>query len=170
MLNFCLIQLLPWSLGLIERVDVALSRTLFWYFGHALVYFWLLPAYMVWYVIIPKVIGGKIFSDSLARLSFMLFLLFSIPVGIHHQLTEHSIDGTWKFIQVVLTFAVIVPSLMTAFSMFAMFELRGRELGGKDYLVGLKITLEGCSFLRTIYRYGVIYSGVQAVLSMPLIK
>lgn len=126
-----LIQLLPWSLGLIERVDVALSRTLFWYFGHALVYFWLLPAYMVWYVIIPKVIGGKIFSDSLARLSFMLFLLFSIPVGIHHQLTEPGIDGTWKFIQVVLTFAVIVPSLMTAFSMFAMFELRGRELGGK---------------------------------------
>ncbi len=27
-----LFQLLPWSLGLIERVDVLLSRTLFWYF------------------------------------------------------------------------------------------------------------------------------------------
>ncbi|MBG9453970.1 cytochrome C [Lysinibacillus sphaericus] len=133
-----LFQLLPWSLGFIERVDVALSRTLFWYFGHALVYFWLLPAYMVWYVIIPKVIGGKIFSDSLARLSFMLFLIFSVPVGIHHQLTEPGIDSTWKFIQVVLTFAVIVPSLMTAFSMFAMFELRGRELGGKGLFGWLK--------------------------------
>lgn len=126
-----LLQLLPWSLGLIERVDVAITRTLFWYFGHALVYFWLLPAYMAWYVVIPKVIGGKIFSDSLARLSFILFLLFSIPVGIHHQLTEPGITEFWKFLQVVLTFMVIIPSLMTAFSMFATFELRGRELGGK---------------------------------------
>jgi len=126
-----LTQLLPWSLGLIERVDVLLSRTLFWYFGHALVYFWLLPAYMVWYVVIPKVIGGKVFSDSLARLSFMLFLIFSVPVGLHHQLTEPGIDTTWKFIQVILTMAVVVPSLMTAFSLFATFELRGRELGGK---------------------------------------
>lgn len=126
-----LFQLLPWSMGLIERVDVLLTRTLFWYFGHALVYFWLLPAYMVWYVVIPKVIGAKLFSDTLARLSFILFLLFSVPVGLHHQLTEPGIDPTWKFIQVVLTFAVVVPSLMTAFTLFATFETRGRELGGR---------------------------------------
>ena len=126
-----LVQLLPWALGLIDRVNVLLTRTLFWYFGHALVYFWLLPAYMAWYAIVPKIIGAKIFSDSLARLSFILFLLFSFPVGIHHQLTEPGIDGFWKFIQVVLTFFVVIPSLMTAFSMFATFELRGRELGFK---------------------------------------
>ncbi|WP_277585386.1 b(o/a)3-type cytochrome-c oxidase subunit 1 [Psychrobacillus antarcticus] len=124
-------QLIPWSLGWVDKVDVLLSRTLFWYFGHPLVYFWLLPAYMVWYVIIPKIIGGKIFSDALARLSFMLFLLFSIPVGFHHQLTEPGIDSFWKFLQVILTMMVVIPSLLTAFSMFASFELRGRQLGGK---------------------------------------
>ena len=126
-----LFLLLPWSLGIVDRVDVLLTRTLFWYFGHALVYFWLLPAYMAWYVVVPKVIGAKLFSDSLARMSFMLFLLFSFPVGLHHQLTEPGIDGLWKFIQVVLTFFVVIPSLMTAFSIFATFELRGRELGAK---------------------------------------
>lgn len=105
-----LFQLLPWSLGLVDTVNVLVSRTLFWYFGHPLVYFWLLPAYMAWYVIIPKIIGGKIFSDSLARLVFILFLLFSIPVGFHHQLTEPGIDASWKFVQVVLTFMVIIPS------------------------------------------------------------
>lgn len=126
-----LFQLIPWSMGLVERVDVLLSRTLFWYFGHALVYFWLLPAYMVWYVVIPKVIGGKVFSESLAKLSFMLFLILSVPVGLHHQYVEPGIDPLWKFIQAVLTFFVVVPSLMTAFAMFATFELRGRELGSK---------------------------------------
>ncbi|AIE60488.1 b(o/a)3-type cytochrome-c oxidase subunit 1 [Bacillus methanolicus] len=124
-----LTQLLPWSLGLIDTVNVLLTRTLFWYFGHPLVYFWLLPAYMAWYVVIPKVIGGKIFSDSLARLSFILLLLFSIPVGFHHQLVEPGIDPGWKFLQVILTFLVTIPSLMTAFSLFATFENFGRSKG-----------------------------------------
>lgn len=124
-----LFQILPWSLGLVDSINVLLSRTLFWYFGHPLVYFWLLPAYMCWYVVIPKVIGGKIFSDSLARMSFILFLLFSIPVGLHHQLLEPGIDPAWKFLQVVLTFLVVIPSLMTAFSLFATFEQYGRSKG-----------------------------------------
>ncbi len=125
---------IPWSLGLVETINVSLSRTLFWYFGHALVYFWLLPAYMVWYAVLPKVIGTLGFSDNLARMSFMLFLFFSIPVGIHHQLTEPGIDAFWKSVQVVLTFMVIIPSLMTAFSMFAVFETYGRQKGAKGLL------------------------------------
>src|SRR5699024_3788516 len=126
-----LLQFIPWSFGFADTIDVLVSRTLFWYFGHPLVYFWLLPAYMAWYAIIPKIIGGKMFSDSLARLSFILLLLFSIPVGFHHQLTEPGIDPFWKYLQVILTFLVVIPSLMTAFSLFATFEMRGRELGAK---------------------------------------
>jgi cytochrome c oxidase subunit I len=133
-----LIQLLPWSLGLVETVNVGVSRTLFWYFGHPLVYFWLLPAYMGWYVVIPKVIGAKIFSDSLARMSFILFLLFSIPVGFHHQLMEPGIDAAWKFLQVILTFLVVIPSLMTAFSLFATFEGFGRSKGATGLFGWLK--------------------------------
>src|SRR5690625_268967 len=124
-------QMIPWALGYVETVNVLLSRTLFWYFGHPLVYFWLLPAYMMWYAIMPKIIGGKIFSDSLARFTFILLLIFSIPVGFHHQLTEPGIDPFWKYIQVILTMVVVVPSMMTAFSLFATFEARGRELGAK---------------------------------------
>ncbi len=126
-----LIQIIPWSLGFGDRINVLVSRTLFWYFGHPLVYFWLLPAYAIWYVSIPKIIGGKIFSDSLARLSFFLFLLFSFPVGFHHQLVEPGISAFWKFIQNILTFSVVIPSLMTAFTMFATFEMYGRWKGAK---------------------------------------
>ncbi|MDO3675985.1 b(o/a)3-type cytochrome-c oxidase subunit 1 [Paenibacillus ehimensis] len=133
-----LFQLIPWSLGWVDTVNVVLSRTLFWYFGHPLVYFWLLPAYMCWYVVIPKVIGGKMFSDALARLSFIMFLLFSIPVGFHHQLMEPGISNVWKFVQVVLTFMVVIPSLMTAFSLFATFEMHGRSVGAKGLFGWLK--------------------------------
>lgn len=123
-------QYIPWAFGWVDTINVELSRSLFWYFGHPLVYFWLLPAYIAWYTIVPKIIGTKVFSDSLARFSFVLFILFSIPVGFHHQLTEPGISSFWKFLQVVLTFMVIVPSLMTAFSMFAAFEISGRKKGG----------------------------------------
>lgn len=126
-----LFQYIPWAFGWVDTINVELSRALFWYFGHPLVYFWLLPAYMAWYVVVPKIIGVPVFSDSLARLAFMLFILFSIPVGFHHQLMEPGISSFWKFFQVVLTFMVIIPSLMTAFSMFANFERAGRKNGGK---------------------------------------
>lgn len=124
-----LFQYIPWAFGWTDTINVELSRSLFWYFGHPLVYFWLLPAYIAWYVIVPKILGVKVFSDSLARLAFVLFILFSIPVGFHHQLTEPGISNFWKFLQVVLTFMVIIPSLMTAFTMFANFEISGRKKG-----------------------------------------
>ena len=126
-----LFQYIPWAFGMVDTINVELSRSLFWYFGHPLVYFWLLPAYMAWYVVVPKLLGVKVFSDSLARLAFLLFILFSIPVGFHHQLTEPGISNFWKFLQVCLTFMVIIPSLMTAFTMFANFEISGRKKGAK---------------------------------------
>ncbi|HLS23770.1 MAG TPA: b(o/a)3-type cytochrome-c oxidase subunit 1 [Pseudogracilibacillus sp.] len=122
---------IPWAFEFVPRINVALTRTLFWYFGHALVYFWLLPAYIYWYVNIPQIIGGKIFSSSLPRLTFILLILFSVPVGIHHQLNEPGILSFFKFLQVVLTMAVVVPTLITAFSILATFELTGRSRGGK---------------------------------------
>src|SRR5699024_1752560 len=101
-------------------------------------YFWLLPAYMMWYAMMPKIIGGKIFSDSLARFTFILLLLFSILLAFHHQLTEPRIDPFLKYIQVILTMVVVVLSMMTAFSMFATCASRGRELGAKGLFGWLK--------------------------------
>ncbi|MDF2680627.1 MAG: cytochrome [Brevibacillus sp.] len=123
-------QLIPWSLGISPTINIMLSRTLFWFFGHPLVYFWLMPAYIAWYVCVPRIIGGHVFSDSLSRLAFILLLLFSIPVGFHHQLMEPGISAGWKMIHVTLTLIVVIPSLMTAFSMFAIFETTGRKKGG----------------------------------------
>lgn len=124
-----LLQLIPWSLGWTDTINVLLSRTLFWFFGHPLVYFWLMPAYTAWYLVMPKLIGGRVFSDNLARLSFMLLIVFSVPVGLHHQLMEPGVDNGWKLLQVGLTFAVVIPSLVTAFSLWASMELAGRERG-----------------------------------------
>lgn len=129
-----LTMLLPWSLGLIEGADPQLARTYFWFTGHPLVYFWLLPAYVSWYAMMPKQAGGKLFSDSLARFAFWLFLLLSVPLGFHHQYVDPGVPAGWKFLHAVLTYSVFLPSMLTAFTVIASLEYAGRKRGGKGLL------------------------------------
>lgn len=126
--------LTPWTLGWVEKTDPLLTRTLFWFTGHAIVYAWLLPAYVSWYALVPRQAGGKIVSDSLTRFIFILFLLLSIPTGFHHQYTDPGISTTMKGIHAVLTFGVFFPSLATAFSVMASLEMGGRKHGGRGLL------------------------------------
>lgn len=128
-----LFLLLPGALGWTSGTDPLLSRSLFWYFGHPLVYFWLLPAYLSWYGMLPAQTGGKMFSESLARLVFWLFLILSVPVGFHHQYTDPGIPQIWKFIHTTLTFSLAFPSLITAFTVTASLEIGARARGGKGY-------------------------------------
>jgi cytochrome c oxidase subunit 1 len=106
-------------------------RTLFWYFGHPVVYFWLMPAYFVWYTILPKLSGGRLFSDPLARVVFVLFLILSTPVGFHHQYLDPGIPEGFKFVAMTNTMFLLLPSLLTAFTVVASIEHGARQRGGK---------------------------------------
>lgn len=126
--------LIPWSFGWVATVNVPLARMLFWFFGHPLVYFWLLPAYVMYYTMLPKLAGGKLYSDFAGRLTFMWLLLYSCPVGIHHQFTEPGISTTWKFVHAFFTMLVAVPSFATAFALAASMEHGARANGGRGLL------------------------------------
>jgi cytochrome c oxidase subunit 1 len=133
-----LFLLIPWSLGMVGGTDPLLARTLFWFTGHPIVYFWLLPAYVSWYAMVPKQAGGKLFSDPMARVAFILFLILSIPVGFHHQYTDPGIGEGWKFIHALFTFGVFFPSLLTFFNVVASLELGGRARGGTGWLMWIR--------------------------------
>jgi cytochrome c oxidase subunit I len=125
--------LIPWSLGWTSGVNVELTRMLFWYFGHPLVYFWIMGAYTIWYSVVPTTYKGTIFSDALTRVAFIMLLLLSTPVGIHHQYLDPGISSGWKLMHSVITFGVVVPSLLTAFAIFASFEIAARSAGVKGF-------------------------------------
>ena len=129
-----LFQLIPWSLGLIETVDVGLSRTLFSWTLHAIVYFWLIPAYIVFYTLVPKAAGGFVFSDHMARVAFIMLLVFSVPIGLHHLYMDPFQAAGWKFLHMTGTFMVAVPTLITGFTVIASLEVAGRLRGGKGML------------------------------------
>jgi len=126
-----LFLLIPWSLGWTPTVNVPLARMLFWFFGHPLVYFWLLPAYVMYYTMLPKLAGGKLYSDFAGRFTFLWLIAFSAPIGIHHQYTEPAISTTWKFVHAFFTMLVAIPSLVTAFTLAASMEHGSRENGGQ---------------------------------------
>jgi len=133
-----LLFVLPWSLGITQTIDPLLSRSLFWYFGHAVVYFWLMPAYLAWYTVLPKLSGGRLFSDPLARVVFVLFLLLSTPVGFHHQYLDPGIAEGYKFVAMTNTMFLLLPSLLTAFTVVASVEHGARQRGGTGRLNWLR--------------------------------
>lgn len=134
---------IPWSLGWLPETNALLTRTLFWFTGHPIVYFWLLPAYISWYTLVPRQAGGKLFSDPMARVAFLLFLVLSVPVGLHHQFTDPGIGRQWKLLHAFFTFALFFPSLLTFFNVVASLENAGRARGGRgwvDWIVRLPWT------------------------------
>jgi cytochrome c oxidase subunit 1 len=133
-----LFLLIPWSLGWVGGTDALLARVLFWFTGHPIVYFWLLPAYVSWYTLVPRQAGGKLFSDPLARTSFILFLVLSTPLGFHHQYTDPGIHEGWKLVHTFLTFAVFFPSLLTFFNVVASLESGARARGGTGWVAWVR--------------------------------
>ena len=125
---------LPRALGFTVEMDAGLARMLFSVTLHAIVYFWLMPAYIAFYTLVPQVAGGRLYSDTMGRVTFIMFLLFSVPVGIHHLLADPEIGIGFKFSQSFLTFLVALPTLLTVFSICASFEIAGRHRGGRGLL------------------------------------
>ncbi|SDY80114.1 cytochrome c oxidase subunit 1 [Evansella caseinilytica] len=124
-------MIIPWSLGWVETINVMVARTLFWAFGHTLVNIWYLTAVSAWYVVVPKVIGGRRFSDTLTRVVIFLLVIMNIPGGFHHQIIDPGIAESVKFLHVFMSLAIGLPSLMTAYAMFSVFEKTAKKKGGK---------------------------------------
>ncbi|MFJ7724967.1 cbb3-type cytochrome c oxidase subunit I [Neobacillus sp. NPDC097160] len=129
-----IVMIIPWSFGWVKTINVMVARTLFWAFGHTLVNIWYLTAVSAWYVIVPKIIGGKRWSDTLTRVVIIALVVMNITGGFHHQIVDPGISPSVKFMHVFMSLAIGFPSLMTAWAMFAVFERTARKQGGKGLI------------------------------------
>ena len=126
-----LVLILPAALGLTDTINVGLARVLFSWTLHAIVYFWLMPAYIAFYTLFPRAIGGRLYSDTMGRVAFALFLVFSMPIGIHHLFADPQVGAGFKFVHAAMTAMVSIPTLLTVFTIVASAEIVGRLRGGK---------------------------------------
>ncbi|MFB6231752.1 MAG: b(o/a)3-type cytochrome-c oxidase subunit 1 [Salinibacter sp.] len=169
------VLLIPWSLGIVKKIDPLLPRTLFWYFGHAVVYFWLLPAYFVWYSILPKLSGGRLFSDPLTRVVFIFFLLLSTPIGYHHQYADPGITLIYKMWALIMTLVILLPSLMTAFTVISSMEHGARQRGGSGYFAWMgalpwgRPAFVGCALAGIMFAAGGFSGMINASLNIDML-
>lgn len=134
-----LLQILPVAFGLRSTIDVGLSRVFFSWTLHAIVYFWLMPTYIAYYTIVPRAIGGKIYSDTMARISFILFLVVAMPIGMHHTFADPQVGAGFKFIHSAFTALVALPTLLTVFTICASVEIAARLRGGRGPFGWIKV-------------------------------
>jgi len=126
-----LFLIIPWSLGWVDTIDVGMARTLFAWTLHPIVYFWLIPAYIAFYTLVPKQAGAYLFSDEAARAAFIVLVVFSLPIGFHHLYMDPEQAKGWKMLHGVGTFVVAIPTFVTGFTVIASLEIAGRLRGGK---------------------------------------
>lgn len=126
-----ILQIIPVAVGLRSTIDAGLARIFFSWTLHAIVYFWLIPTYIAYYTIVPRAIGGKLYSDSMARISFVLFLVVAMPIGIHHTFADPMVGAGFKFVHSVFTAIVALPTLLTVFTICASVEIASRLRGGR---------------------------------------
>ncbi len=126
-----LFQILPVALGLTDTIDAGLARVFFSWTLHAIVYFWLMPTYIAYYTIVPRAIGGRLFSDPMARIAFILFLVVAMPIGVHHLFADPEVGAGFKFMHSIFTGLVALPTLLTVFTICASVEIAARLRGGR---------------------------------------
>jgi cytochrome c oxidase subunit I len=126
-----LLQIIPVALGWRTTIDAGLARVFFSWTLHAIVYFWLMPTYIAYYTIVPRAIGGRLYSDTMGRIAFILFLVVAMPIGIHHTFADPQVGAGFKFIHSAFTALVALPTLLTVFTICASVEIAARLRGGR---------------------------------------
>src|SRR5258708_37798604 len=66
----------------------------------------------------------------MARISFILFLVVAMPIGVHHLFADPQVGAGFKFMHSVFTGLVALPTLLTVFTICASAEIASRLRGG----------------------------------------
>jgi cytochrome c oxidase subunit 1 len=74
----------------------------------------------------------------MGRVAFVLFLVFSMPIGIHHLFADPQVGAGFKFVHALMTAMVSVPTLLTVFTIAASVEIAARLRGGRGAFGWLK--------------------------------
>ncbi|MEW9492022.1 MAG: cbb3-type cytochrome c oxidase subunit I [Candidatus Aramenus sulfurataquae] len=102
----------------ITGLNVIANQIAFGILWHSIVYIVWMPAVGALYYLIPLLANKPIYSDKMARIAALLYLIFSNNVPIHH-LYMVDLPATIKILEEVLTYAVVVPSMLTFFNLWA---------------------------------------------------
>lgn len=109
-----------WDLGTFFGnwpINPLVNQVIFWMFGHGIVYILFLIPITGLYLLLPILAKRPVYSYRWAFVAAILFVLLTPLLGIHHLYLAPLPD--WSvWITMVLSFAIIIPSAITFFSLW----------------------------------------------------
>lgn len=125
------------SIGVLESVDPATYRLLFWGIGHGAQQINLASMIAVWYALIALTVGGRAVNEGLSRFAFLLYIAFIHLGAVHHLLVDPGLGTSHRIMNTsYLLYLAVLASLIHAFSIPAAIEVAQRKRGYRRGLFG----------------------------------
>ncbi len=130
-----LIPTLLWSLGIVQHIDAATYRLIFWLFGHASQQINVAAMVSVWYLLATLTVGAKPVSEVFSRTAFLFYAFFINIASAHHLMVDPALTPAWKVWNTgYFLHVAVLASMMHALAIPASVEIAQRR---KGYVHGL---------------------------------
>src|SRR5512146_761485 len=150
------------SIGVIDRVDPLMYRTIWWAFGHSSQQINVAAHISVWYAIAAIVFGAKPMSEKVSRTAFLLYIFFLQLASAHHLLADPGLTSNWKIFNTSYAmYLAVLASMVHGLTVPGAIEVAQREKGfnkglfewlrkapwGNPVFSGMFMSLVGFGFL-----------------------
>ncbi|MDH5491879.1 MAG: cbb3-type cytochrome c oxidase subunit I, partial [Myxococcales bacterium] len=126
-----------WSLGIIENIDAALYRLVWWGLGHPSQQINVCAMIAVWYFLGTLTTGAKPLNQVVCRGAFVLYVLFINLAAAHHLLVDPAVGAGWKIWNTSYAmYLAVLASMMHGFTVPASMEVAMRKKGHTRGLFG----------------------------------
>ncbi|MEW6467691.1 MAG: cbb3-type cytochrome c oxidase subunit I [Bacteroidota bacterium] len=168
------IPALLWSMGIIENLDPATYKVVWWGLGHSSQQINVCAMVAIWYLMSLLTVGGVSINEKVSRTGFALYVLFICIASAHHLLTDPVVSSPWKVWNTSYAmYAAVLASMIHAFAVPSSIEVAQRRKGlvngmfqwlakapwGNPAFSSLVISVAGFGFIGGIT--GVIYGKEQ---------
>lgn len=151
-----------WSLGLVNNIDAAMYRVVWWALGHSSQQINVAAHVAVWYAIAAIVFGARPLSEKVSRVAFFLYIAFLQIASAHHLLVDPGLSAEWRIFNTSYAmYLAVLASMVHGLTVPGSIEVAQRAKGftnglfqwlakapwGNPVFSGMFISLVGFGFL-----------------------
>ena len=119
-----------WRIDLIQWMDAAWYRQMYWTIGHGTQQINLAAMVTVWYFLTHVVGGAEVVSEKVSRTAFILYLFFINLGAAHHLMSDPAVSVGWRIFNTSYAFyGAAFASMIHAFAIPAGLEAGRRKRG-----------------------------------------
>ena len=119
-----------WRIDLIQWMDAAWYRQMYWTIGHGTQQINLAAMVTVWYFLTHVVGGAEVISEKVSRTAFILYLFFINLGAAHHLMSDPAVSVGWRIFNTSYAFyGAAFASMIHAFAIPAGLEAGRRKRG-----------------------------------------